>query len=136
MKNDSQQITLFNDRKKRTTVTPEIIEKIKTFRQQRFNYEEIAGFTGVSISTVGRIVKENGLPTQKVYKDKEPAPVATGTSSDNTKNQNNNTPNMAVCKDLFEKAKTVLETSDTTTQLKDIGQALGLIEAGLALLEV
>ena len=100
MKNDGGQITLFNDRKKRTTVTPEIVEKVIKFRERRFDMEEIAGFTGVSIATVSRILKRNGVPPKRICSgsepdpevvqvNKEPAPVAAETSSECIKSQNN-----------------------------------------------
>lgn len=137
-KNDSGQTTLFNDRKKRTTVTPKIEQRVIQLRKQRFNFSEISKRTGVSQSTASRIVSKHGLPSEKRYTDaqKEPAPVAAETSSENTKNQNKNNTNLAVCKELISEAKETLENAEPRKTFNSIGKALGYIEAALKLMEV
>lgn len=123
-------------RKKRVQVTPEIEQRVVQLRKQRFNLSEISKRTGVSESTVSRIAAKNGLPSEKRYKtQKEPAPVPAETSSENTKIQDNNNTNSAICKDLIKEAKATLENAEPRKTLNSIGKALGYIEAALKIWE-
>lgn len=125
-----KQASIFNEieesgkkRKRRITITPEIEKRVCALRREGRNYDNIAELTGVSRSTIGRILEKNEFYHCKMH-DKEPAPVAAGTSPDLKKSTENNSTKSDFVQEQLKKMKATLETADYSTMAK-VGQVVG-----------
>ncbi|MBP3573230.1 MAG: hypothetical protein J6J71_01320 [Prevotella sp.] len=136
-----EQVSIFQDetkqRKRRVTITPEIEKRVCELRREGRNFDSISKISGVSKSSISRILKQNGFDRSKVYEN-EPAPVAAETSPDLKISTVNNTTKTDFMQEQLKKIKATLETADYSTMAKVgqvIGEAIGRIDTLISMTE-
>lgn len=136
-----EQASIFQDetkqRKKRVTITPEIEKRVCELRREGRNFDSISKISGVSKTSISKILKQNEFDRSKVY-EKGPAPVAAETSPDLKISTVNNTTKTDFMQEQLKKIKATLETADYSTMAKVgqiIGEAIGRIDTLISIAE-
>ena len=136
-----EQVSIFQEetkqRKKRVTITPEIEKRVCELRREGRNFDNIAAFTGLSISSISRILNKSGFQSCKMY-EKYPAFIAADTSPDLKISTVNNTTKQNFAQEQLKQIKAVLEKVDYCTMAKvgqAVGEAIGRIDTLINIME-
>lgn len=136
-----EQVSIFQEetkqRKKRVTITPEIEKRVCELRREGRNFDNIAAFTGLSTSSISRILNKSGFQSCKMY-EKNPAFIAADTSPDLKISTVNNTTKQNFAQEQLKQIKAVLEKVDYCTMAKvgqAVGEAIGRIDTLINIIE-
>ena len=138
-----EQVTIFEtaentpQRKPKVSLTPDIIKRVCKMRREGRSFASIAKETGVSNSSISRILKQNNFDSAKIY-EKEPVPVAAETSPKINLSNVNYTTSPSFGQEQLQQIKAILQSVDYCTMAKvgqAIGEAIGRIDTLINIME-
>lgn len=138
-----EQVTIFEtaentpQRKPKVSLTPDIIKRVCKMRREGRSFASIAKETGVSKSSISRILKHNNFDSAKIY-EKEPVPVAAETSPKINLSNLNYTTSHSFGQEQLKQIKAILQSVDYCTMAKvgqSIGEAIGRIDTLINFME-